>query len=597
MEDAGSEQNAHQEHNVTFASKEIKSLSALRFDPRYLEQTRSADVGQELQLRLANDPPKLYLEYEMRRLADYFKAWVMEHELGMEGLDVEALNAVNAGDVVPPWDFAWTDEYLCDPSVPPLDKIQPLEDVNGHKLTDELSINRGCDCEDDECDPKTCACLRRAAEAYPYEGSYYQRMFPPPSSHGSTDAAESAALSPNFVYTANGLIDMVNVLEGTPIFECNNHCTCSSSCRNRVVQKGKKVALAFWKTESKGWGIKAMEPLPRGAFVGAYGGELLDDQASEARATIYDRKLGTTYLQNIDSHNVKVHLTRQIIERELAEKNWLGRYRGSAEGNRKLVELITRTANLIETYDDYFRFIEEDADSKSIGLFEAEKRKREQQASSTPDVEARIFESAKKIAAKRAREAAIRRRAKWVAENPSIQFNRDIEPQIDFDDPVWNFLNLSSAEQDEARRLQQVRSDLEDKHLLTVDSALWGNHTRFFNHSCDPNIYHVPVYTDNPSIMRPLLAFFTLRPVAEGEELCFNYRGNGVSDEYTDVPAPQSPSKGSGRTRIHPPTTRPGVDTVTAITATPAESSAGVSSRLSIECRCGSKKCTGKVFS
>ncbi|SPO29229.1 uncharacterized protein UTRI_06178 [Ustilago trichophora] len=583
---------------VTFASKEIKQLSALRSDPANLVMTRPADTGQEFQLRLAKLPPKIFPEYDMERLINYFQCWVDEWELGHQGLAIDNPNAANLGDVVPPWDFCWTDDYLLDPSVPPLKNIKPRPKANDCELTDELCVNRGCDCEDDECDPRTCSCVKRAAECYPYKGSYYQSMFDP-----------LEPTSRNFAYDATGCLAS-NIPVGTPIFECNDFCPCADSCRNRVVQKGKKASLAFWKTESKGWGIKAVAAIPAGTFVGAYGGELLNDQEAERRAIVYDQKLGTTYLQSVDSHILKVHLTQQIIEKDLANNKQLQHYRGSPANERRMVELITKTADHIELYEEYFKYLDE----KEPVLYDAEVRKRAGKASDT-DIE-RLFAQAKEEAHRRAQQAALRRRERrqrQAALNPATlpPPPPPIPLEEDLNDPVYNFLSLDPNEQDYARTMQMIRSDMEDERFVTVDSALWGNHTRFFNHSCEPNIYHVPVYTNNASIMRPLLAFFTLRQVRAGEELCFSYAGDMGSDEHVMdevLPSPhQSPSKTPTRSRkpttIHAPSTKPGAQTVAAITATEADSAAAgsaksstVISRLAITCRCGAKNCTGRVF-
>ncbi|TKY87973.1 hypothetical protein EX895_003069 [Sporisorium graminicola] len=614
-DDSDHSRDRRTEHKMSFASKQIKALSILRSDPQFLEQTRSADVGQALQLQLATNPPKLFPENDGARLIDFFSAWVQEWELGMEGLAILNNCAANLGDVVPPWDFVWTDKYLCDPSVPPIDQIKPLEDVNGFKMTDELCVNKGCDCDDDECDPKTCACLRRAADCYPFADSYYQRMFAGSGSQTGIDGTDAKAPGLEFIYNADGRIRMKDVPVGTPIFECNKFCSCSASCKIRVVQKGKKVPLAFWKTESKGWGIKTLADLPAGTFVGSYGGELLNDQESERRADAYEKMLGTTYLQTVDSHIIMVHLTLKIIERDLAERNLLGHYR---RNQRKLVELVTETAYAIEVYDDYLKFIQDDNKCIELGLHESEMRIRE--GTSDRLREAHIAQRAKELAEPRAREAAVRRRAQEEAHrDPREPYVPKIPiTESDFEDPVWNFLSLSLEEQDRACALREIRSDLEDEHLVTVDSALWGNHTRFFNHSCDPNIFHVPVYTDDASILRPLLAFFTTREVKAGEELCFNYRGTQYSDDMpipssssasTSALAPATPSKGQGRTRtkptvIHPPSTKPGADTVAAITTSAAESAAAAAAmgrppagnRLDIRCRCGAVNCTGRVF-
>ncbi|CAD6890811.1 unnamed protein product [Tilletia controversa] len=75
--------------------------------------------------------------------------------------------------------------------------------------------------------------------------------------------------------------------------------------------------------------------------------------------------------------------------------------------------------------------------------------------------------------------------------------------------------------------------------ILTVDAGLWGNLTRFFNHSCDPNIDMYPVYTSSQDIMRPYLAFFARRDIPAGQELRFNYNGDLV-EEVSVRPVPDA---------------------------------------------------------
>ncbi|KAG8956369.1 hypothetical protein FRC04_004450 [Tulasnella sp. 424] len=67
-----------------------------------------------------------------------------------------------------------------------------------------------------------------------------------------------------------------------------------------------------------------------------------------------------------------------------------------------------------------------------------------------------------------------------------------------------------------------------------VDAFHAGNHTRFLNHSCDPNIELYPIYTDDADLEKPLLCAFTCKNVQRGEELCFSYHseeGEGDSPQ------------------------------------------------------------------
>ncbi|KFP84778.1 Histone-lysine N-methyltransferase SETMAR, partial [Acanthisitta chloris] len=68
-----------------------------------------------------------------------------------------------------------------------------------------------------------------------------------------------------------------------PVFECNSLCQCSESCQNRVVQRGVQLRLEVFPTDRKGWGVRALEHIPRGRFVCEYAGEVLGFQEAQRR--------------------------------------------------------------------------------------------------------------------------------------------------------------------------------------------------------------------------------------------------------------------------------------------------------------------------
>ncbi|KAM1503320.1 hypothetical protein ACFX1Q_028259 [Malus domestica] len=60
------------------------------------------------------------------------------------------------------------------------------------------------------------------------------------------------------------------------IKECWHTCGCNKNCGNRIVQQGISGKLQVFLTpEGKGWGLRTLEDLPRGAFVCEYVGEIL----------------------------------------------------------------------------------------------------------------------------------------------------------------------------------------------------------------------------------------------------------------------------------------------------------------------------------
>ena len=75
---------------------------------------------------------------------------------------------------------------------------------------------------------------------------------------------------------------------GAPIYECNKKCSCTGSCYNRVVQKGRKTRLCVYRTPNGcGWGVKTLENIKRGTFVVEYVGEVITNDEAEERGKKY----------------------------------------------------------------------------------------------------------------------------------------------------------------------------------------------------------------------------------------------------------------------------------------------------------------------
>ncbi|KDQ16222.1 hypothetical protein BOTBODRAFT_107329 [Botryobasidium botryosum FD-172 SS1] len=106
----------------------------------------------------------------------------------------------------------------------------------------------------------------------------------------------------------------------------------------------------------------------------------------------------------------------------------------------------------------------------------------------------------------------------------------------------FHYLN-TLREANKANHMSPSASDDEDTDtpdvLYAIDAFHAGNHTRFLNHSCDPNCALSPVYVNEPDPEKPFLAIFTQRNVVAGEELTFSYYGEidddqSASDRETD---------------------------------------------------------------
>ncbi|XP_022905254.1 histone-lysine N-methyltransferase SUV39H2-like isoform X2 [Onthophagus taurus] len=92
----------------------------------------------------------------------------------------------------------------------------------------------------------------------------------------------------------------MNMPPGCPIYECNNNCDCDSNCNNRVLQHGRHVPLAIFRTNTGcGWGVKTLKNITRGEFICEYVGEVISHDEAEKRGKIYDSR-GRTYLFDLD---------------------------------------------------------------------------------------------------------------------------------------------------------------------------------------------------------------------------------------------------------------------------------------------------------
>ncbi|PAN36765.1 hypothetical protein PAHAL_6G308300 [Panicum hallii] len=72
---------------------------------------------------------------------------------------------------------------------------------------------------------------------------------------------------------------------GRPVvYECGALCGCPMTCVNRVTQRGMKHRLEVFRSNETGWGVRALDLIPPGAFVCEYGGDvvIMDDHSGNA---------------------------------------------------------------------------------------------------------------------------------------------------------------------------------------------------------------------------------------------------------------------------------------------------------------------------
>lgn len=78
-----------------------------------------------------------------------------------------------------------------------------------------------------------------------------------------------------------------------------------------------------------------------------------------------------------------------------------------------------------------------------------------------------------------------------------------------------------------------AQSELPTKYV--IDSFALGNVSRFFNHSCSPNLEVYAVFYDSADNQMHRLAFFAKRDIEKNEELCFDYNGRRDISNNDDV--------------------------------------------------------------
>lgn len=144
------------------------------------------------------------------------------------------------------------------------------------------SFHLGCGCSHSACSPEKCDHVYLFDTDYEDARDIYGK-----SMHG------------RFPYDDKGRIILE---EGYLVYECNHRCSCDRKCPNRVLQNGVQVKLEVFKTENKGWGVRAAEPILRGTFVCEYIGETLDEQEANKRFNSYGRK-DCIFTYKMDSHN------------------------------------------------------------------------------------------------------------------------------------------------------------------------------------------------------------------------------------------------------------------------------------------------------
>ncbi|KAM9410046.1 histone-lysine N-methyltransferase SETMAR isoform 2-T2 [Pholidichthys leucotaenia] len=140
----------------------------------------------------------------------------------------------------------------------------------------------GCSCVSHCCCSDSCSCLQTRGQAYSSTGTLR-----------NLSGMDSAYCS--------------------PVFECNALCTCSDSCSNRLVQRGLQLRLEVYRTQTRGWGVRTLEEIPRGTFVCEYAGEVISFEEARCRQ-LTQRSEENNYIIAIREHAGMSSTTETFVD-------------------------------------------------------------------------------------------------------------------------------------------------------------------------------------------------------------------------------------------------------------------------------------------
>lgn len=127
-----------------------------------------------------------------------------------------------------------------------------------------------------------------------------------------------------------------------PIFECTDHCPCSPSCGNRVVQKGPIQGLTVRCCTQKGFGLFTTHTIPKRTFICEYAGEILTKSQALERTKVNKEKNYDNYIFCLNEHS---SMTKQTFV-DPSQFGNIGRYiNHSCDPNSCIVPV--RTDSLI----------------------------------------------------------------------------------------------------------------------------------------------------------------------------------------------------------------------------------------------------------
>jgi len=130
--------------------------------------------------------------------------------------------------------------------------------------------------------------------------------------------------------------------------------------------------------------------------------------------------------------------------------------------------------------------------------------------------------------------------AKKSGKRPPMAFKSTSRQSID--SPT---MSDSSNDEDEDKDKDKDGDD-EDDACFILDAKNYGSISRFYNHSCKPNVYTQNVFIESHDPRFPVIALFACRTIRAGEEICwdYNYKVGCMPDVRIDCQCQASNCRG-----------------------------------------------------
>lgn len=343
-----------------------------------------------------------------------------------------------------------------------------------------------CDCTDDCQDKEKCQCWQLTIEG--------------------TKLGPGGEADPSVGYQFRRLPEPVT----TGIYECNQKCKCSKTCLNRVAQHPLQLNLQVFRTLKKGWGIRAVNDIPRGSFICIYAGRLHTEQAANDGGRMY----GDEYLAELDYIEV-VERFKEGYESEVVDPEGRDRNEDDEEDENDHLDDDDPAINR-----DYY----EDKDYVPEGL---NRVPHTEKVFTTRARQKKIESSSEKSESETEKDGDKEEKSSNKSANKnegSIASGDGDDDEDDMKKKPSKFTPALSVE-DRPRKFKSVREYFGDgaDDCYIMDAKSSGNIGRYLNHSCQPNVFVQNVFVDTHDVRFPWVSFFALSHIKAGMELTWDY--------------------------------------------------------------------------